>query len=486
MKKFLWFLVLILSLTILTSCGDDKEPGDDENKYDLGGIEFVIMVDTPGRQDPRDPQYERMYQTEKAAKIAEVEAKYNIKVVYKPYLASWGIGRRNWIKNQNLVDAKDIHVFEVNSTWIPSLAHDGVISDLKPYIDKYIDKETEYFIEKEAYTKYKGGIYGYDDLLNMAEYGIFYNMELLGEILGEENKNLPSRMWQEGDWNWNTFKNLVEEIYIWTRDKEEKYYVMGGMGYNWAYQMAAANGLSLIDNEFQIQFANDEMITTLEYLRSLYHRSDAGENEVWKTPTDWTLTAIPEFSKGNVVFHDGESWYLTMQNRWLRSDVNRNFDIGYVPFPKGPNTKSDLSNYYISAINGQATYAISSAFEKSRIPEGYENMFLHDETIFLIWKDLQYFSPIGRESFANQFITKRALAHYGDQVSIEVHRSILKKLNVEYFYYVEGNDFNNWESAMGQLGLAITEKGNDPRSAMENLAQLIASRIYDQYEIEQN
>lgn len=485
MKRLLWFLVLTLSFTILVSCNDKTEPQNNEDKIDLGGIDFVIMVDIPGRQDPRDTLYERMYQTEKAEKIAEVETKYNVKVVYKPYTVSWGLDRRNWIKNQNLVDAKDVHVFEVNTSWIPYLAHFGVISDLKPYIDKYVDKEKEYFIEKEDYTKFKGGIYGYDDMLNMAECGIYYNMELLAEILGEENKNLPSRMWLEGNWNWVTFKALVDEIYQWTKDKDENYHVIGGMGYNWAYQMAAANGLSLIDNDFQIQFVNEEMIKTLEYLRNLYHRSDVGKNIVWKTTKNWSLTAIPEFSQGNVVFHDGESWYLTMQNRWLRTEENRNFDIGFVPFPTGPNTKADLSNYYISAVNGQATYVISSAFEKNRIPEGYENMFIHDEIIFKIWKDLQYFSPVGRESYANQFLTKRAIAQYGDPVSVEAHRSILNKLNVEYFYYVEGNDNHEDGSAMGKLGLAVTEVDLNPRSAMESLAQFVASRIYDQFEIEQ-
>ena len=99
------------------------------------------------------------------------------------------------MKEDNLAGKKEVHVFEVNSSWIPYLAENGVISDLKPYIDTLIDKETEYWIEKEGYTKFKGGIYGYDDMLNMAESGMFYNIELLGEVLGEENKDLPSRLW---------------------------------------------------------------------------------------------------------------------------------------------------------------------------------------------------------------------------------------------------------------------------------------------------
>lgn len=487
MRKYFCLFLVFLSLGMLVACKKDDNPNDDpkEKEIDLGGIEFVIMVDTPARQDPRTDQYERMYQAEKAQRIAEVEKKYNIKVVYKPHPSSWGLSRRNWMKEQNLAGAKDVHVFEVNSSWIPYLAENDVIADLKPYIDTLVDKETEYFVEKEEYTKFKGGVYGYDDMLNMAESGMYYNSELLAEVLGEENKDLPSRLWAEGKWNWETYEELVDQLYAWVIEQGENYHVIGGMGYNWAYHMAAANGLRFVNSDFQIEFLNDDMIETMEYLRRLYNKTAVNKSPVWKTTTNWSLTAIPEFSAGNVFFHDGESWYLTMQNRWLRSETNRNFDIGYVPYPVGPNVEEDLSNYYISGITGQATYVISSAFEKERIPEGYEHMFLHDEIIFKIWKDLQYFSPVGRASYANQFITRRATAYYGNEASVEAHRDILNNLNSEYFYYVEGMDNHENASGMGQLGLAVTEPGTDPRTSLESIAVFVASQIFEQFGIEQ-
>lgn len=488
MKKLFWVFLILLTLSFVAACGDKNNGDDDQPKekdIDLGGQEFVIMVDTPNRQDPRTNEYERMYQQQKAQKIAEVEAKYNCKVVFKPYTSSWGHDRRNQLKEDNLAGKKEVHVFEVNSSWIPYLAENGVISDLKPYIDTLIDKETEYWIEKEGYTKFKGGIYGYDDMLNMAESGMFYNIELLGEVLGEENKDLPSRLWLEGNWTWETFEQLVDQLYAWVIEQTESYHVIGGMGYNWAYHMAAANGLNFVDNNFQIQFMNDDMIETFEFLRRLYNKSVVGKSPIWQTTTNWSLTAIPEFSAGKVFFHDGESWYLSMQNRWLRTDQNRDFDIGFVPFPVGPNVKDDMSNYYISCITGQATYVISSAFDKNRIPQGYEHMFLHDESIFKIWRDLQYFSPVGRESYANQFITRRAVAYYGSESSVEAHRTILNKLNVEYFYYIEGMDNHEWASGMGQLGLAVTEPGKDPRTALQSLYVHVATQIFEQFGIEQ-
>ena len=186
--------------------GDDDQP---KERHRPGGQEFVIMVDTPNRQDPRTNEYERMYQQQKAQKIAEVEAKYNCKVVFKPYTSSWGHDRRNQLKEDNLAGKKEVHVFEVNSSWIPYLAENGVISDLKPYIDTLIDKETEYWIEKEGYTKFKGGIYGYDDMLNMAESGMFYNIELLGEVLGENKDLLPDYGLKQLDME--TFEQLVDQ-----------------------------------------------------------------------------------------------------------------------------------------------------------------------------------------------------------------------------------------------------------------------------------
>lgn len=109
MKKLFWVFLILLTLSFVAACGDKNNGDDDQPKekdIDLGGQEFVIMVDTPNRQDPRTNEYERMYQQQKAQKIAEVEAKYNCKVVFKPYTSSWGHDRRNQLKEDNLAGKK--------------------------------------------------------------------------------------------------------------------------------------------------------------------------------------------------------------------------------------------------------------------------------------------------------------------------------------------------------------------------------------------
>ena len=67
MKKFLWVFLILLTFSFVTACGGGDDNGDDpkEKDIDLGGQDFVIMVDTPNRQDPRTDEYERMYQQQK-------------------------------------------------------------------------------------------------------------------------------------------------------------------------------------------------------------------------------------------------------------------------------------------------------------------------------------------------------------------------------------------------------------------------------------
>jgi hypothetical protein len=486
MKKVFMFVFLSICLVLLAGCRKNPDPDPtEEEKIDLQGMEFVIMVDTPARQDPRTDQYERLYQAEKAQKIADVEAKYNVKVVYKAYPSSapWGTGREKWVINQNVAGDTSVHIYEFNSTSIPILAQAGAISKLTGYIDKYINKETNYFPEKEGYTKFKGDIYGYDDLLNLAEHGIYYNIDLLGQILGEENNDLPSRLWLNNEWNWEKFEEMITQIKQWTDAQTDSYYALGGAPYNWAYQFAGANGLALVDNSFQLHLTDSKLTETLEFLANIKALGTATK-PIWAISQDLSNTCVPEFAQGNVVFHDGESWYLTMSNRWLKTDTSCNFDIGFVPFPSGPNTVSDLSNYYVSGFSGQATYVISSAFDKSKIPAGYENLMIHDETIFRIWADLQYFSPNGRQSFANKFINGRAELYYGSDSSIEAHRSVLNKLYPEYWYYMDGTDAQTIDGCMLKIKSAIDNPGT-ARTTLEGLQVYVAQLIYDQFGIEQ-
>lgn len=52
MKKLFWVFLILLTLSFVAACGDKNNGDDDQPKekdIDLGGQEFVIMVDTPNR-----------------------------------------------------------------------------------------------------------------------------------------------------------------------------------------------------------------------------------------------------------------------------------------------------------------------------------------------------------------------------------------------------------------------------------------------------
>ena len=158
---------------------------------------------------------------------------------------------------------------------------------------------------------------------------------------------------------------MVDQLYAWVIEQTEPYHVIGGMGYNWAYHMAAANGLNFVDNNFQIQFMNDDMIETFEFLRRLYNKSVVEKSPIWQTTTNWSLTAIPGISAGKVFFHDGELASVDAKTG-LRTDQTVISISVSLHSPSDRMSKMIRSNYYISCIPVRAIYVISSAFDKNR------------------------------------------------------------------------------------------------------------------------
>lgn len=496
MKKLFTLLLFLVCALALTGCGGNDDGGgtgggtggdggkeEEKGSYDFMGQDFVIMVDIVSSMDPRDPGYQQLFQEEKKALIEKVEKKYNLNVVFKAYpsSASWGGAREKFIIENSAAKTPQAHIYQMPSYSIGTLAVNKAISPLSDYIEKY--GSDLYWDEVKAYGTAMGEIYGYSDLYPLADEGIFYNIDLLEEYLGEGKGDLPSQLWNEGNWTWDSYEALCKEL---NEKMPEDYYVMGGMTYNWSYQMLGANGVHLVDTNLKSGLATQPGIDTISYLNKLYHEIR------WDATTPTASNATSEYMvQGKVAFHNGQSYWIFQDNKWKAKE----FDIGFVPYPVGTNVKdtTGLSDYFINDVYGKTQYCISSSYSKAFVRPGYENSTLHDEIIFQIWSELQYFPPkddaTGKarvSDYIDAYEISRLAKYYGSESSIEAHKSIITKAYPDYFYSLDEAKGQVDGSYMFMIQSAIKADEGDVRSTLINIVGMVQASFKTKYNLADN
>src|SRR5690554_1199316 len=173
---------------------------------------------------------------------------------------------------------------------------------------------------------------------------------------------------------------------------------------------------------------------TLNFLNGLYD-----VNGMWIDDAVMSNLVQQEFRNGNVAFHAGENWYLIVPNWWGGLE----FDLDFVPYPVGPRVETGDAEYVQTKVKTESSFVISSAFSKDRIPEGYEDLMLHDEIIFQIWNDLCYFPEIDEETgeanledIKDNYYSTRLLPFYASEKSREAHLDIYDLAQIDHFYSI--------------------------------------------------
>lgn len=463
-------VIIVFLLFFIVGCKKET------SNYDLGGIDFVIMVNDALTADPRNLRYERMFQEEKIAKINFVEEKYNINIVYRTYpgTSTWGGARERWIIAQGKDAQIPPHIFEITSISIPTLALNKAISPLDNYLETYGDKK--FWDVKKQYGLVLGKHYGYDDNYPYADDGLYYNSDLMAQILGNSRKTEPTQLWLEGKWDWEAFESLAMEMkdkLNHERSQEEGglQYVLGGRTYNYLYGMVGANGTAIVDNDFKTYLTEEPFLDTVNFLNNL--REIDG---MWIDDAPLENDSQREFKQGNVAFQNGQSWHIRVDNKWKGAD----FEINYVPWPKGPNIKEDFSNYYVSIVAGNYTFVISSAYSKSLVLEGYEDLMLHDEMIFKIWADLQYF-PQSIADIKDDFYNTILLPYYATEDSRKAHLEVFERPQSDLFYSLDESKNHVDGSYMIRIQNAI--RFGDTRAKMESLESELRETIIEKYQL---
>jgi hypothetical protein len=426
-----------IKVTVSITVTEDDDPIIVPVIPNMMGQDFIIMVNKASTADPRSESYNGSWKSQKVALINEVETKYNVKVVYKTYPADavWGGGRERFITTNSVNNTPQAHVYEMPSYSIAVLAEGGAILPLDALIEKYGNEG--YWPEKAAFGTVLGKQYGYDDGYPLVGQGIFYNIDLLERFLGTGKGTLPSDLWMAGEWDWEAFETICNQLLPGVSGLNiEDAAVIGGRPYNWAYLMLGANGVHVVSSDLKSELATQPGIDTLTFL-----------NELVSVPGMWEYESAalsnatcPQFKAGNIAFHNGEPYWLNDATKWL----GYTFKMGFVPYPVGPNTQGDLSNYYINEVYGKTSYLVSSSYSLDLVPPGYENIAFHEETIFRIWSDMQYFPEIDLETgyvstteIVEEWVFTTLELYYSDAndyVSIEAHKEIMFKGYPDYFY----------------------------------------------------
>lgn len=484
MKKIFSAFIIFVTMFALVACKKDKPTPtpDPENDINLNGEDFVIMANQTSSVDPRLGTYQGLFKNEKVKAIEDVEKKYNVNVKYVNYPsdAAWGGQRERWIIEQSQSGTAPAHVFEVSSTSVGTLATRDAILPLDDLIETYGPKG--YWSEKLVFGEVLGKNYLFDDVYAYSDDGLYYNSELLGNILGKERALEPTKLFLEGKWDWAAFEKLANELNE-QLDHERPaaeggpQYVMGGRTYNWAYPMIGANGGVIVDSNFKSNLNSTPVMDTLDFLSKLYRSTG-----MWLDDAPLNNASQPEFTAGNIVFHQGISWHIAASNKW----GNAKFPIDFVPYPAGTNVTNGNGTYAVNHVYGKPSYAISSAFSKANIPAGYEDKMIHDETIFRIWTDLQHFPEVdattGKIStvpFEDEFYSTRLFSSYNSSESIEAHLSIFNLAKPDFFYslpeaqgHVEGSYMLTMQSAIHM---------NTVRATMESLNNEVQAKLDEKF-----
>jgi hypothetical protein len=435
--------------------------------YDLGGVDFRIVVNNALTADPRKDGYTGFFKAEKVAKIKQVEETYNIKVVYENYPsnASWGDARNRYIRESVAANKKIGHVFEVTNGYVPELVQNNAIAALDTYFEKYAP--AEFYPEKNSFIRFNGKIYNYDDRYPTNQGGIYYNIDLLNSV-GIKAEEMPAALWNSKNWNWTTFEALAMKLND-LLDETESEYVMGGRTYNWAQKLAPANGGYFVDSELNVGVNSKEVRETFEFLSKLY--SYPG---MWRDEAPLSNAIEPEFSAGKIVFHYGEGWYLGDVSKW--ADRNPKFNVGFVPYPTGLSTKADLSNYRTSSSFGFATFVIVKGYES--VPAGFEKRLLSEELIFKIWNEMQHFGS--SQEVLDEYYTDYVYKYIDDPDSRKANKSILKYSYSDY-YSALGSAATGLVEGSYNIQIQSAIRGNTWRDALTSLEVVMKDKVTELY-----
>ncbi|MDL2292070.1 extracellular solute-binding protein [Acholeplasma sp. OttesenSCG-928-E16] len=374
---------------------------------------ITIMHGAVQEVDPFHASYSGKNAREKQLKQREVEALYNVKVVYKPYdqSASWGEPRTTAIVNASINGTPMADIYWVSSDWIGKLVKGQAVVPVDDWMSTHGSNINEIF---EKIGGYQDQMYAFETGAPYAEIGLYYNAALV-KTLGVSN---PTQMYLDGNWTWSTFESWAKSV---KSALGEEQYALGGAYSAWAEALVPLNGGRLVSLEAKrVAFAQQAALDAYDYITGL---KDAGLFE----PSGTFDSGSAAWQAGNVVMHPGRLWFVTAPDRWGQLP----FQVEYVPYPISDTYKAG-GGEHISPVSGVSTYTVASG-----LPEGKA------ELAFKVWNALQLWKSAedGLEEF-----TDVLKARFNEQTSITAFLSVYDKiyLDVMNALGISAYESNGW------------------------------------------
>jgi fructooligosaccharide transport system substrate-binding protein len=401
---------------------------------DLPAEQIVIMHGAPFEIDPFHENYSGSQQLQRQTRQNEVEAMYNVEIIYRSYPsnAAWGPDRVNAII-QSSVDGNHLaDIYWSVSDWIQALARNEAIAP----IDQYLDDIGEN-IHEDYYSigGYQEQVYGFSSGQLTADQGLYYNANLV-DSLGVDN---PTDLFLDGEWTWSRFETWATEVQTALAGVGDDMYALGGVFSYYAESMIPLNGGRLANlNTGRIGFNQTPALETLNFLKSL------SEKNLFEPDPQYD-SGSPSWMAGKVAMHPGQFWFINADNRW----GGLSFELGFVPYPMA----DEYDGPYVSPVSGVALYHVASGMTAER-----------EALVFEVWNALQLWKS---ESELETEFEISLLTRFDQQNYVDAYMEIYDSIYLEPINALGISPYAPEVGYRGQINIAVREREEDPRSIMD-------------------
>jgi len=317
--------------------------GTPEMDFDLGGktLKFVSWFDmTPTENNPDE--------IEKKKNLEALMEKHNFKVEY----ITIDFNEYQEKVTASLIAGEPLGDFVrlgKNYT-IPAL----VQKDLLWPIDEYTKNTRAFDQQTTEIFQYEGKSYAFAETRGNLAVGIFYNRTLLNQLGLKPLQDYVN----DDNWNWETFIQVSKEA---NKDTNND-----GKLDTWGLASRGLLDHALYSNNAFLTKGNQQNLDDPATVESLNFVSRLATEQISR-PTeggDWQEPA-QFFRQGNTLMYVGAMYEIG----GIHNDMP-DYDIGFVPFPKGPNATS--------------FYSMEPAFQALTIPKTVSN----PEQLVYIWEKI--------------------------------------------------------------------------------------------------
>ncbi|MBD7969497.1 ABC transporter substrate-binding protein [Paenibacillus gallinarum] len=289
---------------------EEEATGTPEMDFDMGGrtLKWVSWYDESVKEDNPDS-------IEVKKNLDALMEKHNFKIEYVVV----DFGEYQDKVTASLVAGEPLgDIIRVARPWmIPTL----VKQDLFHPVDEYTKNE-KVFIQQytNEYSQFEGRGYGFRTGINGASSGVFYNRTLMNQLGMKPLQDYVN----DDNWNWETFIQVAKEANK-DSNNDGKLDIWGLATASILVQAMAANEANLVDGDKQ-NLEDPKTLEVLNFLSTLATESVARPTE----GGDWTEPG-QFFRQGNTLMVASSDYEI--EN--FAKDMP-DYDIGFLPFPKGP------------------------------------------------------------------------------------------------------------------------------------------------------